>query len=81
MKKNAIQRKFHRETSVFNKWKLDDKHIYKKCLEHDFRWWKIKKFMKFQTEKDLKDIENLKNAIQTHFERLKATHLLLASKS
>ena len=68
LKKDVIKRVFIKETSVFNKWKLDDKHIIKRCLEHDFRWWKVKKFMKYKSEKDMRDIENLKLMITKYFE-------------
>lgn len=81
LKRNVAPRRFIKEVSVFAKWKLDDSHTVKKCLEHDFRWWKLSKFIKNKSDKDRHEIEQLKNAIRKHFDSLKAIHLQMASKS
>ena len=81
LKRNIEYRRFIKETSVFAKWKLDDTHIVKKCLEHDFRWWKLSKFTRNKTDRDRLDNEELKNSIKKNFEYLKSIHLFLASKS
>lgn len=46
MKKNQIQRTFVKSKSVFAKWQEDTTHIIQECLDHDFRFIKLQKFIK-----------------------------------
>lgn len=80
-KKNTVLRNFNKELSVFSRWKLDNNHIIKNCIDHDFRWWKLKKFIKYKTETDMRQIDDLKQTVIKYFEPLKATHISLASRS
>jgi len=76
VKKLQIVRRFIKETSVFAQWKLDDANTIKKCLEHDFKYWKVSKFLK-----DKLDYNNLAECVKQNFPKLKAIHLYLCAKS
>lgn len=36
-----VERRFVKEASVFATWKQDDPTVFKKCIEHDKRYWKL----------------------------------------
>tara|TARA_B110000285_G_scaffold223005_1_gene277916 strand:+ start:112 stop:651 length:540 start_codon:yes stop_codon:yes gene_type:complete len=69
-------RKFIKETSVFGKWKKDDNLTYKRCFEHDVKYWKMPKVIKDRNER-----ERLYTVIQKRMPQLKAQFIYMASRS
>jgi len=76
VKFKMVKRKFIKESSVFAYWKLDDMYVFKKCLDHDFRYWKCQRFIKNPSE-----YESLKHAIKMHFPVIKGHHLWMCCNS
>jgi NLR family CARD domain-containing protein 3 len=76
MCKQVKVRKFHKALSVWKDWKDDTEAIHRKCLIHDFRHWKIPRFIKDPNEQ--KAIEEV---VTENFHLLKSEHLYLASCS
>ena len=48
----------------------------KKCLDHDYKYWKTLRFIK-----DRDDYTNVQKVLRKHFFRLKALHLCLCARS
>lgn len=76
VRRNLVVRKFSKESSVFAAWKLDDAHIYGKCIDHDLRYWKTSRFVR-----DKKDYLLVIKAVKKYFPALKAAHLYMCSRS
>jgi len=55
LEKELTSKNFSKEHSVFRDWKEDTPQTIQGCLNHDFRYWKINKFVK--DEADLKSCE------------------------
>jgi len=39
-------REFYKQKSVFKDWVEDTEEILEQCMEHDFKHWKLEKFVK-----------------------------------
>ena len=59
IKKNDSSSKnvFNKQTSVFRNWKDDTQATIKSCLQHDFGYWKVGKFIK--DEEEYKECERI----------------------
>jgi len=55
-------RKFHKQGSVFARWKADTKRTQELCLDHDLEFWKVRRFLK-----DDVDYENTLRIIKLEF--------------
>ena len=77
MKNVVKERGFDHAGSVFRDWKPDNQAMIDKCLEHDFKVWKVHKFVK-----DPDELENVKRIIKAKFPILKEVyHYLIASSN
>lgn len=77
MKNTVKERAFDHANSVFRDWKPDNQAVYDKCLDHDFKVWKVHKFVK-----DPDELEAVKRAIKSKFPILKEVyHYLIASSN
>jgi hypothetical protein len=76
MSKQIKVRKFHKATSVWKDWKDDTESIYRKCLLHDFRHWKVPRFIK-----DPKEQKLIEAVVAENFHLLKSESIYLASTS
>ena len=72
IKSTMIVRQFRKESSVFASWRVDDDQIIKRCLDHDFQYWKCTRFIK---EKD--DLGELQAVIKRYFTLLRNTYINL----
>lgn len=61
---------------MFKDWKPDNQALYDRCLEHDFKCWKVPKFVK-----DPDELENVKRIIKAKFPILKEVYHFLISAS
>jgi len=66
----VIHRKYDKAQSVFAYWKADDAYTIKKCLDHDYKYWKGLRFIR-----DKDDYRNTQKKIRKYFPILKALHL------
>ena len=68
------ERVFDHAKSVFKEWRPDNDAVFAKCLEHDFKYWKVANFTK-----DPFEVERVKELIAKHSEAIKkAFHFLIA---
>lgn len=66
MKNVVKERYWDLSNSVFKDWRKDNESIYEKCLEHDFKFWKVPKFLK-----DPDELEEVKKIIKAKLPILK----------
>lgn len=76
MKNVVKERYWDLSNSVYKDWRKDNEQIYEKCLEHDFKFWKVPKFLK-----DPDELEEVKKVIQSNFPILKDYYQYLIAVS
>ena len=69
-----VVRTFRKEASVFASWKFDKPDTVKAALEHDFYYWKCKRFIK-----DTPDLIAVERVIRENFQVIKNSFLHLAA--
>ena len=69
-----VKRKFIKESSVFGYYNVDDTFKIKKCMDHDFKYWKCQRFIK-----SMEDYKGLCRCIGRYFEILKGHHMHMCS--
>jgi len=74
--KITVVHRYEQAASVFGQWKADTPFTMKKCLDHDYRYWKGLRFIK-----DKEDYAAVQKVLRKHFFALKALHLCLVSRS
>jgi len=52
-KSQVVQRKFTKETSVFDSWRVDNDRMLKTIIEEDSMHWKLPKFIKDENDRDM----------------------------
>jgi hypothetical protein len=70
------ERLFDHAKSVFRDWRPDNQAMLAKCLEHDFKYWKVANFCK-----DPEEYEKVKPVISKYFSALKKVFHYLIAKS
>lgn len=77
-KLQSVQRErlFDHARSVFKDWRPDNHVTQQKCLEHDFKYWKVANFCKNPME-----VEAVKRVVELNFVQLKRVFHFLMSKS
>lgn len=62
--------------SVWGNWRDDTPSVVKQCLKHDFKYWKVPRFVK-----DPKQVELVQQVVEKYFDLLKAEHIQMAASS
>lgn len=69
------ENKFEKAYSVFKLWKEDTPEILGRALAHDYKYWKVKKFIK-----DPQELKEIMEITQRHFPMLKSLFLQTVAK-
>ncbi|CDW89852.1 UNKNOWN [Stylonychia lemnae] len=87
-KMKVFSRVFKKETSVFRDWKEDNDQILARCCDHDYKYWKIPRFVKDPGEvcKSINHLIYLQQQkcfdyVIQNFTKLKEIFITIASRS